>query len=343
MAWGSGISMKGWFVKGTGVGLAARGIMFLLTTLFLLTTPACNPDENAYDRLTSLEHEDRFRGLVIRNERVYPSPASGRILRHKGEEQRIKKDGKIMTIITRQHDEGFYEHLKSITRQIAAYERDNLVGTILKKDLDIIDRRILEEIDNLGTTNDSDNVKADDKALKKLEGLLEKKKELIDKINEKTPYMEQLYNKRSEMIKSLKQSFVDVFSPVSGIVSYCYDGLETVFSSRSLDHLTAEQLTELTPGENIEVDRATYGQPLFKIIDHHQWYVVTLKKFDKPPFFDKNQTIKMKIFQLDGKILDAKVYNIIKDKGYDIIVFSIDQQVKGYTKIRSIDFNIIVV
>lgn len=333
--------MKEWFFKGAMGRLAVKGIVWLLMFLFVLTVPACSQGKYANAILGSVEHEEQFHGIIIRNERVCLSPASGRVLYHKGEEQRVKKDGKIITIITQQQDDRFYEELKKVTQEIAAYEKENIPGPILKKDLETIDERINKETGSLKTANSSGDAGAADRAAKRLKQLYDKKRELLDKVHAKTPYIEQLYDKKLEMEKTLERSSVNVFSPVSGIVSYCCDGLETVLSRKSLEHLTVDQLMGLKPKDGTKDDHATYGQPLYKIIDDHQWYVVTVKEPDKPPFFDKNQSYMMKIFQLNGKILDTKVYNIIRDKDWEIVIFSIDQQARGYTKVRDIDFGII--
>ncbi len=65
------------------------------------------------------------------------------------------------------------------------------------------------------------------------------------------------------------------YSDMKGIVSYDYDGLETVYTPDSLDKLTASALDQVKESAMLEMSskEAAAGDAIFKIADNQKWYL----------------------------------------------------------------------
>ena len=69
------------------------------------------------------------------------------------------------------------------------------------------------------------------------------------------------------------------YSDMRGMVSYYYDGLESVYTPESMETLTANVLEQIKNNEANQMaeagkDTIASGDALFKIVDNQQWYLV---------------------------------------------------------------------
>ncbi len=66
------------------------------------------------------------------------------------------------------------------------------------------------------------------------------------------------------------------YSDMKGIISYYYDGLETIYTPDSLESLTSAGLDKLkeTAVSKTSSKEAASGDVLFKVVDNQKWYLV---------------------------------------------------------------------
>ena len=69
------------------------------------------------------------------------------------------------------------------------------------------------------------------------------------------------------------------YSDMRGIVSYYYDGLESLYTPENMDSLKSSVLKQISESEENKVQKAAEseaaaGDVIFKIVDNQQWYLV---------------------------------------------------------------------
>ena len=69
------------------------------------------------------------------------------------------------------------------------------------------------------------------------------------------------------------------YSDMRGIVSYYYDGLESLYTPENMDSLKSSVLKQISESEENKVRKAAEndaaaGDVIFKIVDNQQWYLV---------------------------------------------------------------------
>ena len=105
---------------------------------------------------------------------------------------------------------------------------------------------------------------------------------------------------------------VRYYSQERGIISYYYDGLESVFTPQNMQELTESNLDLNDKDKSYELKEcesgnAQSGSPIFKVVDNTQWYIVCWVNADEADDwtpgksvtveFDKDDKIKMKVSQ----------------------------------------------
>ena len=108
------------------------------------------------------------------------------------------------------------------------------------------------------------------------------------------------------------------YSQKKGIVSYYYDGLETVYTPENMQLITEDTLKKLKENseeykvKKCEEKSVETGAPIFKIVDNKEWYLVCWLGADEAQGyetgkritveFNDGQQIKMNILQANSQV-----------------------------------------
>ncbi len=129
-------------------------------------------------------------------------------------------------------------------------------------------------------------------------------------------------------------------SNISGVVSYHVDGYEKILTPKTIKNLDKNKIEEIT-GEvtDLKRDKTLKGDPIYKTAKNTLWYLVIWKDSDEDiKNYEDNEKVKVNI----GKTqIDAKVKDIYKKDGGNLIVLETDMYYKYYSKNRKIDIAVV--
>ena len=136
----------------------------------------------------------------------------------------------------------------------------------ITSEIKLLENQIESKVENLKELKDVQEIIEYNK---EIQDLLEKKIDFIGNSNNSSTYIKELVAKRKSYEEELSSNALYATAPVSGIVSYKVDGLETL-SSDNFENLSTEYLESLNlkTGQIIETSE-TEG----KIIDSFKCYV----------------------------------------------------------------------
>ena len=125
----------------------------------------------------------------------------------------------------------------------------------------------------------------------------------------------------------------DFITEFNGVTSYYIDGYENYFTPETIKSLKYETVSalELSP-VNVVRDFTGKGEPLYKICDNREWYIVcwvdagSISKYS----LEKNVTIELPLGQVKAAIAD-----ITEDGDRWLIVFRTDRYYEDFAKVRS--------
>ena len=204
-------------------------------------------------------------GIVIRDEQVINAPISGKINYFYPEGIRVRKNEKICEILkTSLNIEGLKERLNSITQQIKELEQKegfSMVDDLLQQQTAVIEgmRREIAE----------GNLKNLNFMFRELEKM---RNGVKDSLN--ASELTQLYDEKQIIENQLQNSHVIVRAPISGVISYKYDGLEKILNPFNLEKLEINALEKLNSGIiSLKTSETKDNAPIFRIADNLKWYL----------------------------------------------------------------------
>ena len=150
-------------------------------------------------------------------------------------------------------------------------------------------------------------------------------------------YLKQLYNQRAELENQLNSGAEYITAPVSGIVSYKYDGLEETLTPNNFSALSKEFLEklDLKTGQLIAT-----SDECGKIIDNSKCYIATISNSEEA----KNAKLddKVQVRLSNNKVIDAKISYISQENEEEtIIILEINKQINELANYRKISFDLI--
>ena len=129
------------------------------------------------------------------------------------------------------------------------------------------------------------------------------------------------------------------YSQNRGIVSYHYDGLETVYTPEEMANISIKALnTKNDEGDEKNpvkecVKTAQDGSPVFKIVDNKAWYVICWLENAKAEGFEPGKTMSVRFD--DGTQLEMKVFQVNEQGKNKQIILSCNRYYEKFDRIRT--------
>jgi len=314
--------------------------MIVILLLYLINSILTPPlyDTVKYGEITSW---DQCEGLVIRQEKAYTAPDYGKVDFFVSKGQLVNKDELLAVIYKDGYDHKLIDNLYNIRQKIWDYQNKNIVQEIMDSDFDKIEKDIDSIVYTMQYSIQNDEFYDMEKYENQLRGLLDRKKEILDKKESASKYLEQLYNQEEAIENQLKEWKVEITTPESGIISFGLDGLENIITPNDIDYLTVEQYLAFRDHKALELDKESsyVDVPLFKIVVPDKWYIVSLIPH-KNTFYEQGDTLNLKIPGLSEETISAKVYKVDYLKDSTLVILEIIENIESVIEARYIHIEI---
>ena len=125
-----------------------------------------------------------------------------------------------------------------------------------------------------------------------------------------------------------------------GVVSYYTDGYETVLTPRNMKKKGESFFKQLSQKDVIPLRRKNViaGEPLFKIVDRTEWYLVCFVDADHLDCYEPGARIKV---ELEDGDLDARVYRVSESGGKAKIILRTDYYYEGFSDTRVAEVSLV--
>jgi len=146
----------------------------------------------------------------------------------------------------------------------------------------------------------------------------------------------------SGMMDLLKNSAIPVTNGragSSGILSYYLDGYESYFTPSDMKRLSRERVEKLgITAVNTKRGSTLAGQPLFKICDNNNWYLLCWVGQDSVSKYQEGQPVTI---QLPGGNVTAAVDSITQDGSFWRIIFQSNWYYPYFAKSRRVEAQVV--
>ena len=312
-------------------------IVFLIYLIKLMLSPPLY-DTIKYGEVTTW---DQCEGLVIRQEKAYTAPEFGKVEFFVSKGQLVNKDELLAVVYKDGYDDKLMDSLYNTKQKIWDYQNKNLVQEIMDSDFDKIEEDIDSIVYTMQYSIQKDEFHHMEKYENQLRGLLDRKKEILDKKESASKYLEQLYRQEEDIENKLKEWKVEITAPESGIISFELDGLENIITPKDIDYFTAEQYLTFIDYEPLELDKENthVDVPLYKIVVPDKWYIVSLIPH-KNIFYEQGDTLSLKIPGLSEEIISATVYKVDFLKDSTLVILEMIENIESVIEARNIHIEI---
>lgn len=262
--------------------------------------------------------ENKYDGLIIRNEKMFTSDINGEIQYKVNEGEVVKKGQVIANVTTKQSNQ---EQVRNHNIENEETVREDLIREIkaeiesIKDEITLaVEKKAIDQINSL-----------EDKLISRLDYLNKLENSSIENFN-----LEEVSNRNQ--VDSNNNYF---YSNYSGIVSRSFDGLEKTLT---LSNLYIVDYSDIMNREINKVVKKSgdlqIGENVYKIIDNYVFYVAYIIPFEDIKLF-KN-TLKNVIVEIGDKKVNARVYDSFENQSNGILVLEINEMFEDFYEKRKV-------
>jgi len=126
-----------------------------------------------------------------------------------------------------------------------------------------------------------------------------------------------------------------------GIFSTSVDGYEAVFTTKTIEDLTYQEVTGMSIKSKAAArNYVVKGEPLYKISDNSSWYMVFWVKKNEATKYQTDATVTVTL--PDGNVL-ATVSTLMTDEEMVKVVLKTNRYYKGFASQRKVQANVLLV
>ena len=283
-----------------------------------------------------ISQEDETVGYIIRNEQVQKSENSTNgIYAIVSEGQKVAINEPIFRYYSNSEKDitAQMNDLNYKTQNLLEQENsDNNNNSNTSADIKAIESQIEAKISNLNTLNNYQEI---NEYKKNIDTLISKKIKFIGDITENKE-IKNLVKERNELENKLKKGSEYQKAPMSGIVSYRVDGLESTLSPDNFNAINEQYLESLDLKTNQIISASN---ECGKIIDNFKCYIAVTMNSKEAMEAKTNDTVKIRIANTEEE--SAKIVQINEESGKRTIIFQINKMNDVLINHRKISVDVI--
>ena len=271
----------------------------------------------------SIEYEATFDMLIVRDEVVYEAKNYGRTDFAAEEGAHVEVGDLILEVYERGYNDETLSELLELEKTILDYEINVSRAGIIDPELDQINVQIdakVTEIQQAVFENRPEEILGLGRAL---ETLLEQRMTYEKSVVVSDETLRGYYAQEQTLLELIAGWRINLIANESGIISFYFDGCESLMTKQNIGSFTKEVIQEVGSGKTIETaeEDAAYA-PLYRVVDENEWYVVMLSDEQIPEMFAGNIFTIVVEDYLDTQFTGI-VYDVSKLEENDGFVYTI--------------------
>ncbi len=266
-------------------------------------------------------------GVIIRNETLVSFSGNG--VKHfvVSDGNRVAKDGIIANVFDSENASISVSERQAVEKKIAEIEEILGYNDIEAANLDLINTKINDRLNNLICTAATGNYSNINSASEDLLTTIWRRQAAM---GESTDFSSQLESLKAELNKPLPTAKKQIKAEKSGYFVSTTDGYESVFNSVDVENLTPEILSGAKPKNN--------GSDIIgKIVSDYEWYIAAQVSINDSMNYKEGDRLKILTTVKSSPTLSVTVkkINISEKKSQAVIVFACSEMNSELASMRS--------
>ncbi len=223
--------------------------------------------------------------VIARDEEVVFEENYGKITYLAAEGENVAEGAEVAEIYKIGYNDKVLSDLLDVRIKIGQYQENTLLGDIIDQNLVAINTSIEQKAEEIAAVT-SGQAEGDllqlEEDIKRLQQ--DKLAYLKDTV---TPdaQLEEYYQQEDELNERVESWKQVITADREGVVSFYFDGCESVINAGNLENITLEDLSGILNGSTMSlVSRDSQEKPIYRLVNSYKWYLLAVSTTEIPEF-----------------------------------------------------------
>lgn len=290
-----------------------------------------------------IEDKVQTEAIVIKKESLYRADGEGKIEILTNEGERVAAGTKVTKLTLLNDTSTLNQELEELDKKIDTLIKTEKDSEIIQSDEEKVEvsiDSIIHEIQKSISKGDYKNAEVLKDKLSIYDG---KQKDIKGENTLINQSLDNLEKRREEVINQISSNTMDYFSGEAGIISFKIDGYEEIYSFDHREDYSYSDFKQIVDKQKIIEDNSNIkaGEPIFKIIDNFEWYmIIKVENIKDISSYKEGDPILLTGSQIDDE-LKGYIKNINKEKSKGSILCKFNSDFHNYYDKRHMEVNIV--
>lgn len=221
-------------------------------------------------------------GILVRSEKLYTADGYSKTEYIAQEGQILSSGSQIADIYSNDYSEKDYQALKELREKIMDYQQNNALTGIIDSDMETLNTKIAEKTNQIKKVISGEMEGNLDNLQRDISALMDERAALLRNASKEDSTLSSYYEQEATLVTKILNYKKTVLADKEGIVSFYFDGLESVLTTESMKNLTISNINSIYSGK-FSFESSINTKPLYRLVDRNEWYVVitTEKEIDQ--------------------------------------------------------------
>ena len=315
------------------VSTVLRFLVILIAAVFIIhqaISAFYNPVKTENAVFYTAVDDFKITGLIIRNETLVESDATGVMHYVISDGSRVSKDGVIANIYDNESASITVTNIDSVNAKIADIEDILSYNDVEAANLDLINARIGDRVNEFILATSSGDYSAAASEADDLLSAITRKQAAIGVANDLSARLDTLKAELTKLSASLPTVKGSIYAAQSGYFVSKTDGYEQVFTCEDLSKITPEFLKDASAKE-------TGANVIGKIVSDYEWYIAAEVSIDESVNYKEGESliINTSVKTSPQLPVTVKKINISDSSSKAVILFACNQMNSELASMRS--------
>lgn len=277
----------------------------------------------------SLQFDITLNAVIVRDEEVITTGSYEKVNYLVPDLQRVEADTAVADVYRWGYNENVMNDVIDVQNRIEQYELEH--GSVTQ-DLLSLNAQISEAaaaIREIAAGGEGDMAAAE----LHLNSLMDQKWELLSDNTSRDTQLEALYAQEQQLMDRVNSWREVSTAPKAGVVSYYYDGYESVINAGNLRNVNAAVIDALLAGTLQVAQEEEEARPLYRLVDNFSWYMVV-----HPPSrvleFANDNVFSVTFMDFPDRAFEGRVIGNISEGDTYLYVLEFSEDIGPFVNVR---------
>ena len=224
-------------------------------------------------------------GIVIRSEKLYQAENYGKTVFLAEEGQSVAAGASIAEVYSWDYSEQDVEELYTLQDTIMDYLEVYMLQDALNQDLQSLTDSIVEKTEEIAAVVRGETTGDLQKLERELKILMDERQRFLRESLNEDDQLRTYYEQENNLQTRINDSKTTITAESAGLVSFYFDGTETLLTPENMQNLTVQNIQDITAGKSFyQQDGQDVTKPLYRLVEQNLFYVVMVADEQVPEF-----------------------------------------------------------